>query len=174
MNADTRKRLRDIWYQIRQRCCNPQNPKFKTYGARGISLCDRWYDFEAFVEDMGPTYVRGLTISRKGDQGNYEPGNCTWATKSANSAESAVRRSSETSDANRRRFANPANRKKASEKQSAIMLERWSNDDDGRQKLAEAMRLRSVEMHAGRTAEERSEIARKAWETRRAKLAQII
>ncbi|WP_155774342.1 hypothetical protein [Burkholderia pseudomultivorans] len=68
------------WDCMKQRCLNPKNKKFAIYGARGITVCERWLRFEAFLEDMG-IRVAGTTLDRFPDSlGNYEPGNCRWAT----------------------------------------------------------------------------------------------
>jgi hypothetical protein len=63
------------------RCTNPRYRKYRIYGARGISVCDRWRNsFKAFLEDMGER-PEGKTLDRWPDRdGNYEPGNCRWAT----------------------------------------------------------------------------------------------
>lgn len=69
-----------IWIGIKTRCLVPTNKDFKYYGARGISVCDRWLNsFENFLVDMG-NRPKGLTLDRINTYGNYEPGNCRWAT----------------------------------------------------------------------------------------------
>lgn len=69
------------WSGMMQRCFNPNNNHYPYYGGRGITVCDRWRNsFEAFLEDMGPR-PKGTSIDRWPDkEGNYEPGNCRWAT----------------------------------------------------------------------------------------------
>lgn len=69
------------WVNAKYRCYNPRSPNFKHYGARGISMCAEWHDsFETFFKDMGPC-PPGLTLDRINNDGNYEPGNCRWATR---------------------------------------------------------------------------------------------
>jgi hypothetical protein len=71
-----------IWNSARDRCRNPNNPGYPDYGGRGIQMCDRWANsFEAFYADMGPRPSPELSIDRIENDGNYEPGNCRWATK---------------------------------------------------------------------------------------------
>lgn len=71
-----------IWDSVNQRCTNPNNPSYKYYGALGIVRHPSWNSFEQFIKDMGPRpEPRHLySIDRKNPNGNYEPGNCRWAT----------------------------------------------------------------------------------------------
>lgn len=71
------------WGGIVQRCTNPTDSHFPDYGGRGISICDRWRNsFENFYADMGPKPGPEYSIERSNNNGDYEPGNCIWVTKS--------------------------------------------------------------------------------------------
>lgn len=77
--------LYDAWTNMKQRCFNTSHQSFHRYGARGITICDRWLSFDKFVEDMLPEWQKGLTLERENTNGNYEPDNCVWATRSIQS-----------------------------------------------------------------------------------------
>jgi hypothetical protein len=62
------------------RCENPKNSRYYTYGALGISVCERWHTFTNFLEDMGMRPDGKYSIDRINVYGNYEKGNCRWAT----------------------------------------------------------------------------------------------
>ena len=70
-----------IWMAMRTRCTNPKVPHYHNYGGRGISICSEWNDFAVFLRDMGECPA-GMSIDRfPNNDGNYEPGNCRWATR---------------------------------------------------------------------------------------------
>ncbi|WP_138110666.1 hypothetical protein [Burkholderia gladioli] len=69
------------WKSMWARCTNPTLDRYPRYGGRGITVCDRWESFEKFYEDMGPRPSLNHSIERDDVDGNYEPGNCRWATK---------------------------------------------------------------------------------------------
>ncbi len=70
------------WAGIKRRCYNVKTKDYQRYGGRGIKVCDRWLEsFENFLEDMGQRPSDQHSIDRHPDNnGNYEPGNCRWAT----------------------------------------------------------------------------------------------
>lgn len=72
----------NIWISMRNRCERPKARGYKNYGAKGVSVCERWKLFENFLADMGPRPSADKSIDRFPNKtGNYEPGNCRWATQ---------------------------------------------------------------------------------------------
>jgi hypothetical protein len=74
------------WTAMLQRCSNRSHQAWKYYGGLGVKVCKRWRKFENFLADMGPR-PKGTSIHRRGDEGNYVPGNCRWATRKEHAAD---------------------------------------------------------------------------------------
>lgn len=68
------------WQQIKQRCYNEKNNRYKNYGGRGIKMCESWLNsFENFINDMGYPENEKLSIDRINVNGDYEKNNCKWS-----------------------------------------------------------------------------------------------
>lgn len=71
-----------IWCGLKYRCYNKNCKEYYLYGGRGITICDEWFNsFQRFFDDMGKKPSSKHSLDRYPNQnGNYEPGNCRWAT----------------------------------------------------------------------------------------------
>lgn len=77
----TKHILYSVWHDMINRVFSKKNKSFKDYGERGIKVCERWQNVANFIEDMYPTFQKGLSLDRINNNGDYEPSNCRWATK---------------------------------------------------------------------------------------------
>lgn len=74
-----------VWRKMRERCYNPKQSNYEYYGAKGIKVCKEWNEsFETFLYDMGPRPYPNYQLDRINSDGNYEPNNCRWVSKSKN------------------------------------------------------------------------------------------
>ena len=67
-----------VWKSMMSRCNNIKHINYKDYGQRGITVCERWLNVANFIEDMFPTFQKGLTLDRKDNDRGYSKDNCRW------------------------------------------------------------------------------------------------
>lgn len=71
---------RHSWYQMFHRCYNKSYDAYDRYGGAGVTVCERWFYLQNFLDDMGDSAI-GMTVDRISPYGNYELDNCRWATR---------------------------------------------------------------------------------------------
>lgn len=69
------------WQSMHKRCYNLNFKQFNDYGGRGIKVCERWHNFENFLDDMSESWSKGLEIDRIDNDGDYTLDNCKWSTR---------------------------------------------------------------------------------------------
>lgn len=74
--------LANIWRNIISRCLISTSKNYHNYGGRGITICERWMQFENFIIDVTERPSLEYTLDRMNNSGNYEPGNVKWSTSS--------------------------------------------------------------------------------------------
>ena len=79
-HGNSNHHLYPIWKSMLHRCTNSNMPNYNNYGGRGIYVCERWLDFDRFIEDMGDRPSKNHSIDRINNDEGYNPSNCKWST----------------------------------------------------------------------------------------------
>jgi len=69
------------WNKMIQRCENKKSSAYRNYGGRGITVCERWHDFQNFIDDVGRKPSKEHSLDRMNNAKGYERSNCRWATR---------------------------------------------------------------------------------------------
>lgn len=81
-HGESKTRLYGVWTEMKRRCFKEKDKRYKYYGARGITVCDEWLQYEGFRDwALLNGYKKNLSIERINVDGNYTPANCTWITQ---------------------------------------------------------------------------------------------
>lgn len=70
-----------VWEAMMGRCYQPNHISYRNYGAKGITVCERWHEAKNFLEDMGDRPTSEHTLDRVDSTKDYAPDNCRWATR---------------------------------------------------------------------------------------------
>ena len=93
-HGDSHNRLYNIYHHIKQRCYNLKDDRYLRYGGRGIKVCDEWLGEKGYLVfkqwSISHRHKEKLVLDRKDNDGNYEPSNCQWITRSQNSAKTHI------------------------------------------------------------------------------------
>jgi hypothetical protein len=153
-------RMYQRWRAMKQRCNNPLNRAYRWYGARGITVCERWErSFGLFLLDMGEA-PEGYWIDRMENDGGYEPENCRWATPGQSARNSRKRQRRVTPE--HRKAVRRAHERRYRARKKARDPAAWKARINARAARARARKRGVVTLIGSLEQEKRTERARKA------------